>query len=69
MVTMTITASEFLRPEHGDHEVNQECQRNKPDNKYIHKCVLLEASATFRIGDAEQKKSHGDGDKNGVRRS
>jgi hypothetical protein len=67
MMTMTIAASKFLRPEHGGHEVNQESQRNKPDNKYIHKRVLSEASATFRVSDAEKKKPRGDGDKNDIR--
>ena len=67
MMVMTIAASEFLRPEHRNDEVDQETQRDKSDNKYIHKSVLLEASAPFRVSDAEQEKSYRDGDKNGVR--
>ena len=66
MMRMTIAASEFLRPEHRDDEINQESQRNKSDNEEVHKRVELEASATFRVSDAEQKKSYGDRDKNSV---
>jgi hypothetical protein len=40
MMVMTIAASEFLRPEHRNDEVDQETQRDKSDNKYIHKYIL-----------------------------
>jgi hypothetical protein len=55
-------ASEFLRPDHGHEQIDEEQQGDDPDNDGFH-CVLLELFAEADVNAAHDKEPNDDADK------